>query len=303
MPPRSVSLMFAISALMLSGLTACNGGDPPGAPGSSGPGPQTTADEPPPAQTTPAAPAAADIRAVELGTMEWSYSPRGLDQPVTVKLVDGAASAGTGAGLVSYTLEEVAYGDVDGDGDEDAVARINRTNDMAFEGLWYVWRADGADVVQLKYPIAQTGRCGTYVESVVISGGAVALTEYLRIPGLDDNIPCSDPGTGLQKRTVTVHAEGPDAWPVQTEPVAAWGGLCPGPRWPDSAPGLVDLWAAPSTGAAVATSKAPDGGAFFELKDAPLLQHDGWSLIGFRLFDVDTDAGGADMACAWGAAA
>ncbi|MEO6529355.1 MAG: hypothetical protein ABI563_12345 [Specibacter sp.] len=303
MPLRTVSLSFAVGALVLSGLTGCNGADPQAPPGTPAANAGIKSGQETSAASTPEPPAVVDIRAVELGTMEWSYSPRGLDQPVTVKLVDGAASAGTGAGLVSYTLEEVAYGDVDGDGDEDAVARINRSNDMAFEGLWYVWRADGADVVQLKYPIAQTGRCGTYVESVVISDGAVALTEYLRIPGLDDKIPCSDPGTGLQKRTVTVHAEGPDAWPVQTAPVPAWGGLCPGPRWPDSAPGLVDLWTAPSRGAAVATSKAPDGGAFFELKDAPLTQREGWSLIGFRLFGVDTDAGGADLACAWGAAA
>src|SRR5690606_2298777 len=106
---------------------------------------------------------------------------------------------GSGAELISYDLDEVVYGDVDGDGDDDAVARINRSNDMAFEGLWYVWLADGADVVQLKYPIAQTGRCGTYVESVVIGNGVVELTEYLRTPGLDDAIPCSDPGTGLKK--------------------------------------------------------------------------------------------------------
>lgn len=300
---RTVSLSFAIGALMITGLTACNGADPQEPPGTPAANAGSKSGQETSAASTPEPPAAVDIRAVELGTMEWSYSPRGLDQPVTVKLVGGAASAGTGAGLVSYTLEEVAYGDVDGDGDEDAVARINRSNDMAFEGLWYVWRANGADAVQLKYPIAQTGRCGTYVESVVINDGAVSLTEYLRIPGLDDNIPCSDPGTGLQKRTVTVHAEGLDAWPVQTAPVPAWGGVCPRPRWPDSAPGLVDLWAAPSTAAAVATSKAPNGGAYFELKDAPLLQRDGWSLIGFRLFGVDTDAGGADLACAWGAAA
>lgn len=294
---RTVSLWFSISALLLAGLTACNGADPPAVNLKSTPGVATSA------VSTPEPSAALDIRAVDLRSMEWSYSPQGLEAPVAVQLVDGAATAGSGAELTTYALDEVAYGDVDGDGDEDAVARINRSNDMAFEGLWYVWRAEGAEVVQLKYPIAQTGRCGTYVESVVISDGAVALTEYLRIPGLDDKIPCSDPGTGLQKRTVTVHADGSEAWPVQTAPVNAWGGLCPGPRWPDSAPGQANLWAAPSKSAAVATSQAPDGGAFFELKDAPLMQREGWNLIGFRLFGVETDTGGADLACAWGEAA
>ncbi|MHA7303948.1 hypothetical protein ACX80E_01685 [Arthrobacter sp. TMN-49] len=52
----------------------------------------------------------------------------------------------------------------------------------------------------------------------------------------------------------------------------------------------------------MAATAAPDGGAVFELSDAPLMQRDGWSLIGFRLLGVDMDAGGADMRGAWGAA-
>lgn len=300
---RTLPLPFLVGALVLSGLTACTGSSPQTPPGTAeaaagnGSGQETSA------EATTAPPAAVDIRTVDLGGAEWLYSFNGLDLPVTVQLTGGTASQGTGVELVTYTLDGVIYGDIDGDGDEDAAARINRSNDMAFEGLWYVWLADGADVVQVKYPIAQTGRCGTFVESLEIDDGDLTLTEYLRIPGLDDKIPCSEPGTGLQKRSITVHTEGTETWPVQTEPVAAWGGLCPGPRWQDSSPGQVDLWAAPFTGAPVATSAAPDGGAFFELKAAPLMQYTGWTLVGFRIFGVDTDAGGADLACAWGAAA
>lgn len=298
---RTLPLSLAMAALALSGLTACTGETPQPGPATAragqGSGQETSAG----ATSTP--PAAADIRAFDLGSAEWLYSFNGLELPVTVQLTGGTASQGTGVELVTYTLDGVTYGDIDGDGDQDAAARINRSNDMAFEGLWYVWLADGADVVQVKYPIAQTGRCGTFVESVAIDAGALALTEYLRIPGLDDSIPCSEPGTGLQKRTITVQTDGTEAWPVQTAPVAAWGGLCPGPRWPDSAPGQVDLWAAPFAGAPVATAAAPDGGAFFELNAAPLMQYTGWTLVGFRIFGVDTDAGGADLACAWGAAA
>lgn len=297
---RTASLSLAIASLLLPSLAACNPADPEAPPGTAASAAPITPAAAPSTQPAPDPPA--DIRAADLGNLDWLYSFHGLDLPVSVMLIDGAAAEGSGAELISYDLDEVVYGDVDGDGDDDAVARINRSNDMAFEGLWYVWLADGADVVQLKYPIAQTGRCGTYVESVVIGNGVVELTEYLRIPGLDDAIPCSDPGTGLQKRSLTVHAEGPDAWPVQTAPVAAWGGLCPGPRWPDTAPGLVDLWAAPTAGAPVAATAtaAPDGGAVFELLDAPLMQHDGWALLGFRLSGLETDVGGADLACAWG---
>ena len=198
-----------------------------------------------------------------------------------------------------YALGEVTYGDIDADGDDDAVALISRSQDNGYKALWYAWLAQGAEASQLKYPIAETGRCGTFVESVVIREGAVNVTEYLRVQGLDDRVPCSDPGTGLRKRSVTVHAEGSDAWPVQTAPVAAWGGLCPGTRYPDTSPGLVDMWTAPSKGSTPATSASPDGGALFEQKDAPLMEKDGWELLGFRLFGGGSDLPEVDMACAW----
>ncbi|POH71955.1 hypothetical protein [Arthrobacter glacialis] len=159
----SVPLSLLVGALVLPGLAACTGSSPQAPPGT--------------AEATTAPPGAADIRTVDLGGAQWLYSFKGLDVPVTVQLTGGTASQGTGVELVTYSLDGVTYGDVDGDGDEDAVARINRANDMAFEGLWYVWRTDGA----------------------------VSLTEYLRIPGLD-------------------------AWPVQTAPVAAWGGMWPRPQ-------------------------------------------------------------------------
>lgn len=88
-------------------------------------------------------------------------------------------------------------------------------------------------------------------------------------------------------------------WCVQTAPWPAWGGRCPGPRWLDTEPGIVDLWAAPSKGAPVAAAAGADG-AMFEQDQAPLTQRWGWAPVGFRLFGVETDLGGTDMACAWG---
>lgn len=317
---RTLPLSLTLGAMALSALTACSGGasDPPGAGGSQGASEGAAVDDaglspavtgtggnasggaaPPTEPPTTEPPSAVDIRTVDLANATWLYSVGGFDLPVEVKLVNGEASSDGDGVPVTYSLGDVVYGDVDGDGDADAVARINRAQSMGSQGLWYTWLAEGPDAVQLKYPVAQTGRCSTFVESVVISDGGISLTEYLRIPGLDDAIPCSDPGTGLKKRTITIHTEGSDTWPVQTEPVAAWGGLCPGPRWPDTGPGLVDLWAAPSKTAATAAAAAPDGGAVFEQKDAALTQRDGWSLVGFRVFGVESDVGGTDMACAW----
>ncbi len=297
MRTRTIPCLLALSSLLLAGC----GGEAPIASTTDSPSTRKALSETVSPETVPSpeAPAAADIRVVDLGAAEWLYSAGGFDLPVAVKLAGGTATAEVDGLPVTYTLGEVSYGDVDADGDDDAVARIDRAQDMGFEGLWYVWLAEGETAVQLKYPIARTSRCGTYVESVVVGAGAVELTEYHRIPGLDDAIPCSDPGTGLKQRTIAVHAEAGEAWPVQTAPLPAWGGLCSGPKWPDSAPGLVSLLAAPADNAPVVAAPSPDGGAIFEQKDAPLTQRNGWALVGFRIFGVESDLGGADMSCAW----
>lgn len=316
MRTRTVITSLALGAMALSALTACNGGttDPPGSGAESG-GASTAATSTTPAGTEPStvsaapsspAPSAVDIRSLDLANTTWLYSFRGVELPHEVTLVNGEATVDPGEFSSSYQLGEVVYGDVDGDGDDDAVARIDGQTPEGARGFWYIWIADISGAVQLRYPIAETGRCATLVELPVIIGGAINLTEYHRIPGLDDKIPCSDPGTGLKKRTITVISDntdsesgsGPEMWPVQTAPVVAWGGICIGPKYPDSAPGLVDLWAIPSKTAQVAATAGPDG-VIFEQLDSPLVTREGWSLVGFRVFGVESDLGGKDMACAW----
>lgn len=319
MRTRTATLSLVLGAVAFSALTACNGGasDPPGSGGESGASDGTSigatstgsaGTEPSTASTAPSSPtpSAVDIRSVDLANTTWLYSFRGLELPHEVKLVNGEATIDPGEFSSTYTLGEVVYGDVDGDGDDDAVARIDGQTPEGSRGFWYIWIAEDSGVVQLKYPIAETGRCATLVELPVITEGAINLTEYHRIPGLDDKIPCSDPGTGLKKRTITVTSDntgseadsGAEMWPVQTAPVVAWGGICPGPRYPDSAPGLVDLWASPSKTAQVAATAGQEG-VIFEQIDFPLVAREGWNLVGFRVFGVESDLGGKDMACAW----
>lgn len=297
-------MLLMFSVLGISGLTGCGNdqsGPRPGSvaeAGQSSPGSAAGSSKAP----EPAAPELntdVDIRAVDLANTNWLYSFNGLGPPVELQLVNGTATSDGDGFPITYTLGDVSYGDIDGDGDDDAATLISRAQDNGYEALWYVWLADGPDVEQVKYPIARTGRCGTLVKPVVIGDGELTLSEYHRIPGLDDKAPCSEPGTGLKQRTITMLSEGADVWPVQTAPVAAWGGLCAGPKYPDTAPGLVDLWAAPTKSAGVAAVAGPDNGAIFEQKDSPLVKREGWNLVGFRLFGVETDLGGMDMACAW----
>lgn len=290
---RSTSLFLVLSALTGAGLVSC------ASPASDGKEAAPPGASPTTETTEPAPPTPADIRTVDLANTTWLYSWDGFAAPVEIALVDGTAVVDEGGFPATYTLGDVTYGDIDADGDDDAVARMDRAQDNGYKGLWYVWLAQGQAIEQVKYPIAETGKCGTFVESAVFGDGAVTITEYLRVPGQDDSVPCSDPGTGLKQRTVTIHAEGDQAWPVQTAPVAAWGGLCAGPKYPDTSPGIVNLWVAPSQDSAVAATASVDGGAVFPQKDSPLTQRDGWALVGFRVFDVASDIGGADMACAW----
>ena len=301
---RNIAVFFTFSVLVTCGLTGCDNDQSQGPPGTVyGDGQRSTGDAAGSSETSEPATEEpdpdVDIRTVDLANATWLYSFSGFDQPVEVQLVDGTASSDGDGFPITYTLGEVSYGDIDGDGDDDAAALLSRAQSNGSEALWYVWLAQGAEAVQVKYPIARTGRCGTLVEPLVIGDGAIIITEYLRVPRQDDNIPCSEPGTGLKKRTITIHAARAETWPVQTAPVPAWGGLCAGGKYPDAAPGLVDLWAAPVKSAAVAAVAGPDNGVIFDQKDSPLMKREGWTLVGFRLFGVESDTGGADTACAW----
>ncbi|MGN5732080.1 hypothetical protein [Arthrobacter psychrochitiniphilus] len=315
MRTRTAIIALTLGAMAFSSLTACTGGtaEKSGGGGETGGAtigttPTSLAGTEPSAFSTPpaaTAPTAVDIRSVDLANTTWMYSFLGRELPYEVTLVNGEATKNPGEFSSSFKLGQVVYGDVDGDGDEDAVAQLNGATPEGGRGFWYIWIADVSGAVQLKYPIAETN-CYALVLPPEITDGAINLTEYLHIPGVDDEIPCSEPGTGLKKRTITVITDstgstdgsGPEMWPVQTAPVVAWGGMCPGPANPDATPGLVDLWASPSKTAQVAATTEQDG-VISEQINSPLLTREGWSLVGFRIFGVKSDLGGKDMACAW----
>lgn len=291
------------AVLTLTAVGACSG---PAAPRTDQPAGQPADPSAEPAATAglqgnESAPAAAkDIRAVDLRNTPWLYSAGGVEVPLALTLVDGQATVQAAEGAARFEFQDVAYGDVDGDGDDDAVASISRSGDNTYERLWYLWLLQDQDAMQVKYPIAQSGKCGTAVDSVVPGQGRVEITQRLRQRVVDDRVPCSEPGTGLQQRTITVHTEGEQAWPVQTAPIPAWGGICPGSPWPDSEPGLVNLWSAPTQSAPVAAITSPEGGSVFAVYPSPLMLEEGWAFVGFT---QRVDVGDVKLHCAFGGAA
>lgn len=285
---------FALGSLLVLALASCSGSPTAGGADPGGPAPSGSAPGDGAVEEIDDEAAVADIREADLGNVSWLYSLGGTELPLTVQLVDGESFDGATA----YLMEDVQYGDVDGDGDEDAVASISQANGNGYERLWYLWLVDGAEVAQLQYPIAQTSRCGTAVDAVVAGDGSVSVTQRQRLAVVDDAVPCSDAGTGLQVRTITVQREGELLWPVQTEPIPAWGGICPRSPWPDASPQMLNLFAAPSMDAAPAAFEG-DSGAIFGLYPAPLMQRDGWTFIGFTQGNVDV--GPVKLQCAWGA--
>lgn len=296
---RLGGVKLAVAAAGLLALTGCGAtspappGDEPAATAPADPAEESPVEEPQPELT------AADI-AAWAAEAEWSFASFGLEAPVMVQLTGGTA---TDDAARTYELGEPVEADVDGDGVMDAALPITRIDGNAAQELWYVWRGIGLDAEpvaeQVIYPVARTTRCGDVTHAVSAGGdGGLQIDLTLRMPHTDDDLPCSQPGTGELTRHVQLEEIDGRFYPVQTEPVAAWGGVCPPSQWLD---GLEDVGisgrAAPPASAPIITDSDRKLG-LFELADAPLVTADGAKFFGF-IQDYASDAT-VKMHCAFG---
>ncbi len=233
--------------------------------------------------TEPAVPdlTAADI-AAWAADAEWSFAPDGLGEPYPVTL-----TGGVGADDLSrtYELGDPVEADVDGDGVVDAAIPITLVDGNAVHQLWYIWRGIGMDAAavaeQVVYPIARTTRCGDVTRGVTAVDGGLQVDIVLRMPFTDDARSCADGGTGELSRVIRLEAIDGAFYPVQTAPVAAWGGVCPPTEWLDGVQESgISGRAAPPASAPVVTDPAQDV-ALFALREAPLLTTEGQSFFGF----------------------
>lgn len=293
---RCAAAAASLTALLLTGCaTSAPTAEPPAA--------ETSTETPTPTPTP------VDIRSVDLGTRTVMYSPGGFSAPAWIVLADGVGTDEVGA---AYAMGDPVYSDANGDGLEDALVAIERTEGTAWESIWYAFLADGeGDAAQLGVPLARASACGDLVESTAAApGGGFAVEVLWRVRGTDDEKPCSEPGSGRESRVIVVDGEAgdPQAMPVQTGPVTAWGGICPGTTWWDTESSMVELLALPVAGSPIAHPATASAGIFPASQDpAPLLgalgvPTEGWAFVTFigEQFAMENIK---PMTCAWGAAA
>ena len=217
---------------------------------------------------------------------EWSFAGGGLDEPFAVTLTAGVATDDFGR---SYSLGEAIAGDANGDGVVDAVIPISQLDGNAVHQLWYIWLGGsvGEAPEQVIYPISRGTRCGDITRSVTAVEAGFQVDIVLRMPYTDDARSCAEGGTGELTRVVSVTEVDGEWFPVQTAPVAAWGGVCPPTQWLDGVEEIgISGRAAPPASAPVVTD--PDRSiGLFALGDAPLVTAGGVSFFGFIQGDVD----------------
>nr|WP_274637134.1 hypothetical protein [Microbacterium bovistercoris] len=292
---RGLRVAGAVSALVIAvALAGCSALSPTSPPVAD----PTTPDAPSPTPT----PTRVGVDDIDLSNGGWLYSPGGFSAPITIDFVDGAAQVDG----VGYAMKEPVYADANRDGLEDALVPIERSDGNGWESLWYIFVADGESAVQVPMPVARSSRCGDAVTGVSATPDGFALEVILRMSPLDDAVPCSDPGTGVQRRVVGIeHDSAGDLWPVQTEPVAAWGGLCPGSEWMDAPPEKVALYTVPDTSGTV-VNPATEPTAVFPVRAAPWEQlpaaagvtEDDWAFVG-SIPDGLPDAEAVRLHCSW----
>lgn len=164
--PRSVAVVVVSAAMMLAG---CRGGGP--------------ADESSSASTsTPTK----TIKSVDLRNATWNHLRDNSSGTVTFAKGKADAASPAGAGRVTYevhapTGKQPTYVDADGDGDLDAVLRVESVegNGWMVEGFVWLWDSKRQKAVQQRTPVYTDRRCADHVtDKVVFDGDGQATVSY-----------------------------------------------------------------------------------------------------------------------------
>lgn len=251
-----------------------------------------TSPAPSPADTEEAPSAEATPETVELSadaiqewveSAEWSFAPNGILEPMEIAFQDGEATDDLSR---IYEIGVGVEGDANQDGIVDLAVPVSQLDGNAILELWYIWLGTDADAdpvaEQVIYPIGRTTRCGDGVHSVTAGEGGFTVDQTLWLPNTDADRDCASGGTGTQVREITVEEIDGVSYPIQTAPIAAWGGICPRSEWLDGIPDdTVEGRAAPPA-SAPPVIEAGETVALYELPDATLVTSSGVSFFGFQ---------------------
>jgi hypothetical protein len=202
-----------------------------------------------------------------------------------------------------------AYSDVDGDGDQDAIASLTTSVGNGYQTVWYVWLWDTKRSApqQVKDPIVEAARCGTQVRSIKAAAeGGFTIQESLR--DFNGTESCAEEPPTRTSRTVRVV----DGMPVLGDDPGGYGGYCPQPTAPGdggmSTPADVGdpaVHVAPTAGSPTVSPSRVEWLGLLEqptswldssLAQAPWTTRDGWELVYYRLRGDD---GSGPLPCAW----
>ncbi|MBD3689839.1 hypothetical protein H8R18_01120 [Nanchangia anserum] len=157
------------------------------------------------------------IRAFDFGNATWKMQ-EGDDAIHTCHFVDGTCSPDDETGAISPEIPAlevnshnggIIYGDVDGDGYEDAVVALSRDfaryGGNAWQVEYYVWLWDSSrhEAKNVLTPLASSGRCGPRIREVRIVNG---LVEYTWQDEADGDSCASGPSGAMNTARVRVRA-------------------------------------------------------------------------------------------------
>ncbi|MGO2053089.1 hypothetical protein CQ010_00135 [Arthrobacter sp. MYb211] len=181
----------------------------------------------PPRESSPApseSPAAPSLREFDLDNALWELSDGyGSEESTALQFKNGKANLNT----AEYSIGDVVYSDMNGDGVEDALAPVEMLDGNSFSSLWFIWLAAIEQPEQLIHPVAASRSCGDFINEVTAIPGGIEITETRRTI-FDEDRSCAEGGTWEETRTIAVEQFGEDKiWlPVQTGPERGYGGVC-----------------------------------------------------------------------------
>lgn len=168
-----------------------------------------------------------DPNGIDLGEEVWSFGPVGYaDEPVEVALAGGTAELTFNDWEGVVEMGKPTYLDLDNDDDDDVIAPLSflAGNQWVLTD-WYAWLNRDGVLEQLVYPIESAGDCADGDATFTQNENGAVVIEQNRM-AMD--AACAEGAAVATTRTIEIaYDDSGDPWPLQTEPVLAWGGDCP----------------------------------------------------------------------------